>query len=88
MDPEAGAKQARDSFRCVNSDNQAIPALPSPPTAITNENHLRLYRQTRDSSAALENMAKLAQGRVLAKRASRFRWYWCLYSDGMSLLVP
>jgi hypothetical protein len=76
MDSEAGAKQTRDPFRCVNSDNQAIPALLSPPTEITNANPLRLYRQTRVSSAVLENMdvaAKLAQGPMLARRASRFR---------------
>jgi hypothetical protein len=73
MDSEAGPKQARDSFRCVLSDNQTIPALPSPPTAITNASPLRLYSQTRVSSAVQENMdvaAKLAQGRLLARRAS------------------
>jgi hypothetical protein len=73
MDSEAGAKQARDSFRCVLFDNQTIPALPSPPTAITHASPLRLYSQTRVSSAVQENMdvaAKLAQGRLLARRAS------------------
>jgi hypothetical protein len=65
MDSEAGAKQAREPFRCVNSDNQPIPALPSPPTAITNTSPLRLYSQTRVSSAVQENIdvaAKLAVG--------------------------
>ena len=70
MDSEAGAKQVRDSFRCVNFDNQATPALPSPPTAITNASRLRLYNQTRVSSAVQENMdvaAKMARYLVLTR---------------------
>src|SRR6267154_6626383 len=87
MDSESGAKQASDSFRCALSDNQATPALPSLPTVFTNASPLRLYSQTRVSSAVQKNMdvaAKLAQGRMLARRASRFRWYWCVYLEGTS----
>jgi hypothetical protein len=76
MNSEAGAKQARDSFRCVNSDNEATSALPSPRTAITNASPLRLYSQIRVSSAVQENMdvaTKLAQGRIVKTRASESR---------------
>jgi hypothetical protein len=91
MDSEAGAKQAQDSFRCVDSDIQAIPALPSPPTAITNASPLRLFSQTLVSSAIQENMdvaAKLAQGRMSVRRASRLRWYWCIYLEGNVFPCP
>lgn len=72
MDSEAGAKQALNSFRCVNSDHQATLALPSLPTMITNADPLRLSVQ-----ANMDAAAKLVQGRMLARRASRLRWHWC-----------
>jgi hypothetical protein len=63
------------TFRSMLFDNEAIPR---PPTVITNVSSFQLYSQTRASSAVTQNMyiaAKLAQGRMLTRRASRLRWY-------------